>query len=154
MDSALAIEHLARIENLPHFMSFIDEACRDAGADQDTSYALRLAVEEVCINLIQHGYKDMPPGPIRVSFRRQGDHITVTIHDRARPFDPSRAPEPDLASDAESRPIGGLGWYLVKRSVDRIHYESDPARGNLLTLIRRSRPIRPPSKGESNGVVR
>lgn len=154
MDSALAIEHLARLENLPRFMSFIDEACRNAGADEETAYALRLAVEEVCINLIQHGYKDMAPGPIRVSFRRHDDRITVTIHDRARPFDPAHAPEPDLTSDVESRPIGGLGWYLVKRSVDKIHYESDPTRGNLLTLTRRSRPIRAPSKGESDGVVR
>lgn len=138
MDTALAIEHAAHLENLPRFMSFIDDACKRAGADEETAYALRLAVEEVCINLIHYGYKDMTPGTIRVSFDRRGDRITVKIRDHARPFDPAGAPEPDLTSDAEARPIGGLGWYLVKRSVDKLDYRSDPIRGNVLTLTKRS----------------
>jgi anti-sigma regulatory factor (Ser/Thr protein kinase) len=136
MDSALAIEHVASLENLPRFMSFIDDACTRVGADADTAYALRLAIEEVCINLIHYGYKGMAPGPIRVSFRQRGDRITVKIHDHARPFDPAMAPQPDLTSDAEARPIGGLGWYLVKQSVDELDYQSDPARGNVLTLTK------------------
>ncbi|MBX9698387.1 MAG: ATP-binding protein [Acetobacteraceae bacterium] len=154
MESALAIEHPANIENLPRFMSFIDEACRRAGADEDTAYALRLAVEEVCINLIHYGYKDMAPGPIRVSFRQRGDRIVVTICDRARPFDPANAPAPDLTSDAEARPIGGLGWYLVKQSVDRLDYQTNPKRGNILTLTRRTRPARQNAEGETRGTVR
>jgi len=138
MDTALAIEHVATLENLPSFMSFIDEACRRAGADEDTAYALRLAVEEVCINLIHYGYKDMTPGTIRVTFDQRGNRITLKIHDHARPFDPANAPEPDLTSDVETRPIGGLGWYLVKRSVDKLDYRSDPMQGNVLTLTKRS----------------
>ncbi|MGE5339054.1 MAG: ATP-binding protein [Gemmatimonadota bacterium] len=154
MDHALTIEHVARMENLPRFMSFIEEACSKGGTDEDTAYALRLAVEEVCINLIRYGYKDMAPGPIRVSFQRSGDMFTVTIHDHARPFDPASAPEPDLTSDAEARPIGGLGWYLVKQSVDRVDYRSDPQGGNLLTLTKRGASARQPEKGEASGTVR
>lgn len=154
MDSATAVEHIASLENLPRFMAFIDAACQRAGADEDTAYALRLAVEEVCINLIHYGYKDMTPGPIRVSFQQRGDRITVTIRDRARPFDPADAPEPDVTSDAESRPIGGLGWYLVKRTVDRFEYRADPARGNVLTLTKRmQKTTRQHTKGEASGTV-
>jgi len=138
MGTALAIEHAANLDNLPRFMSFIDDACKRAGADEDTAYALRLAIEEVCINLIQYGYKDMTPGTIRVSFDQRGDCITVKIRDHARPFDPVQAPGPDLTSDAGARPIGGLGWYLVRRSVDKLDYRSDPRRGNVLTLTKRS----------------
>lgn len=154
MRSATAVEHVARLENLPLFMSFIDAACQRAGADEDTAYALRLAVEEVCINLMRYGYKDMAPGPIRVSFQQRGDRITVTIRDRAHPFDPADAPAPDLTSDAESRPIGGLGWYLVKRSVDRLDYRADPVRGNVLTLTKRIQPSsRQHPQGEASGTV-
>ncbi len=154
MEDELAIEHVARLENLPRFMSFIEDACERAGADEETTYALRLAVEEVCINLIRYGYKDMAPGPIRVSFQRNGDNFTVTIQDRARPFDPASAPEPDLTSDAEARPIGGLGWYLVKQSVDTVDYQSDPQRGNLLTLTKSSARSRKTAKGEASGTIR
>jgi serine/threonine-protein kinase RsbW len=153
MHSADAVEHLASLENLPHFMSFIDEACRRLGADEDTAYALRLAVEEVCINLIHYGYKGMAPGPIRVSFHPQRDRITVKIADRAPPFDPADAPAPDLTSDADVRPLGGLGWYLVKRSVDHFDYQSDPEHGNVLTLTRRVQRTRQPTQGESSGTV-
>ncbi len=154
MHNALAVEHVARLENLPHFMAFIDEACRSAGADEDTAYALRLAVEEVCVNLIRYGYKDMAPGPIRVAFRQRGDRLVVRISDHARPFDPADAPEPDLTSDAEKRPIGGLGWYLVKHSVDRLEYRADPVHGNVLTLTRRMRqPARQRAEGETSGTV-
>jgi anti-sigma regulatory factor (Ser/Thr protein kinase) len=138
MDTAMAIEHAANLDNLPRFMSFIDDACKRAGADEDTVYALRLAVEEVCINLINYGYKGMTPGSIRVSFDQRGDRITVKIRDHARPFDPANSPAPDLTSDADARPIGGLGWYLVKRFVDELDYRSDPRRGNVLTLTKRS----------------
>lgn len=143
-----SIERDGRLDNLPDFMAFIEDACRRAGADEDTAYALRLAVEEVCINLMRHGYRDQP-GPIRVSFHRNEDSYTVRIHDRARPFDPSQAPAPDLTSDADARPIGGLGWHLVKRTIDRLDYESDPERGNLLTLMKRGAPARPHREGGS-----
>jgi anti-sigma regulatory factor (Ser/Thr protein kinase) len=154
MDSALAIEHVASLENLPRFMSFIEDACRRAGADDDTAYALRLAVEEVCINLIHYGYKGMAPGLIRVSFRQRGNQITVKIHDHARPFDPAKAPQPDLTSDAETRPIGGLGWHLVKQSVDKFDYRSDPTRGNVLTLTKHSAHSKQQAEGASDGTVR
>ena len=153
MNSAAAVEHVATLDNLPRFMSFIDEACRRAGADEDTAYALRLAVEEVCINLIHYGYKGMAPGPIRVSFHPQRDRITVKIADRARPFDPANAPEPDLTSDADVRPLGGLGWYLVKHSVDHFDYQSDPKHGNVLTLTRRVQSAREHTEGEASGTV-
>jgi anti-sigma regulatory factor (Ser/Thr protein kinase) len=138
MDGTLAVEHAARLENLPRFMAFIDEACRSAHADSDTTYALRLAVEEICINLIRYGYKDMAPGPIRLAFASQPDKVTITIHDRARPFDPAHAPPPDLTSDLDRRPIGGLGWYLVKQFVDELDYRTDAALGNVLTLTKRT----------------
>lgn len=154
MDSALAVEHIASFDNLPRFMSFIDEACKSVGADDDTAYALRLAVEEVCINLITYGYKGMAPGPIRVSFHPRGNRITVRIQDHARPFDPAQSPQPDLTSDAEARPIGGLGWYLVKQSVDHLDYQSDPSQGNVLTLTKRRAQSRQKAKGESDGTVR
>ena len=39
------------------------------------------------------------------------------------PFDPLAKKEPDLTLDAEERKIGGLGIFLVKKSMDGISYE-------------------------------
>lgn len=149
-DAALVVEHSARIENLGHFLTFVDEACGRLDADAEASYALRLAVEEVCINLIQYGYAGSAPGPIRIELRRIDDSLTVTISDHGAPFHPDAAPAPDLSSDVEQRPIGGLGWHLVKNMVDRLDYRSDADRGNRLTFSKRSTR----REGISNGIVR
>ena len=103
---------------------------------------MRLAVEEVCTNLIVHGYKDRPAGPIEVVAHDDRDRVTLVIQDRAPPFDPKNAPAPDLTSDVEHRRAGGLGWHLVKKMVDEIRYVPDTPSGNVLTLVKRKTPIR------------
>lgn len=138
MDAVQSLQRTGTREHLPEFMDFIERACNDAHASEDAAYALRLAVEEVCLNLMHYGYAGMRPGPIGIDFAVDGDVITLTVRDQARPFHPDEAPEPDLAADAANRPIGGLGWYLVKRLVDEISYCTDARSGNRLTLVKRA----------------
>ena len=137
MTASLGVVHAATMENLPRFLTFIDDVCANLDADGDTKYALRLAVEEVCINLIEYGYRGRPAGPIEVIAHDDGDRVKLEIRDRSPPFDPNSAPPPDLTSDAEHRAPGGLGWYLVKRMFDEIRYVPDTEAGNVLTVVRR-----------------
>jgi anti-sigma regulatory factor (Ser/Thr protein kinase) len=37
----------------------------------------------------------------------------------------------------EDKRDGGFGLYIIRRSVDRVEYESDPVKGNTLRLIKR-----------------
>jgi serine/threonine-protein kinase RsbW len=136
------VVHAGTLENLPRFLGFIDAVCARIDADEVTKYALRLAVEEVCTNLIVYGYKNRPPGPIEVIAYDDRDRVTLVIQDRAPPFDPKDAPAPDLTSDVEHRKAGGLGWHLVKKMVDEIRYVPDTPSGNVLTLVKRKTPLR------------
>lgn len=129
--------HAATHENLPRFLEFIDDLCARILADEAMRFALRLAVEEVCTNLIDYGYRGRPPGPIEVIAHDGGDRVTLEIRDRSPPFDPDSAPPPDLTSDVEHRAIGGLGWHLVKNMVDEIRYAADTPAGNVLTVVKR-----------------
>lgn len=137
MSVARSVVHAGTIENLPRFLGFIDEVCASLDADADTKYALRLAVEEVCINLIEYGYRGRPPGPIEVIAQDDDDRVTLQIRDRSPPFDPTFSPAPDLTSDAEHRRPGGLGWHLVKQMFDEVRYVADTASGNILTVVKR-----------------
>lgn len=149
-EAALVVEQSARRENLAHFLEFVDDACHRLKADDEAAYAVRLAVEEVCLNLIDYGYAGATPGPIRIEVKREGDVLAVAITDRGAPFHPDQAPAPDLSSEVEQRPIGGLGWHLVKNMVDQLAYRTDAARGNQLTFTKRSTL----KEGISNGIVR
>ena len=136
------VVHPGTLENLPRFLGFINDVCDRIDADEGTKYALRLAVEEVCTNLIVYGYKNQPAGLIQVVAVDDRDRVTLVIQDRAPPFDPKNAPAPDLTSDIEHRQVGGLGWHLVKRMIDEIHYVPGTPSGNVLTLVKRKARIR------------
>jgi len=140
----------ATVDNLSRFREFTAQACTRAGGDDEDGFALKLAVDEVCSNIIEHGSASATDGIIELTFESDGRELTVTVADSGRPFEPGDAPEPDLASGWEERPVGGLGWHLVRQMVDELHYESD-ASGNRLTLIRKLRPdAEPVPLGEEN----
>lgn len=128
------------MENVAAFRSFVEEACRRAGADESTCFDLKLAVDEACSNLVMHGYAGREPGPIAVSFALAGEEIVITIVDHAPPFDPTKAPIPNLDTPASERRPGGLGWHIIRQLMDRVTYRADAENGNRLTLAKRFVP--------------
>jgi len=126
-------------ETLEEIQAFVLEGCRLSGADEAAAFDLRLAVDEACTNVAHHGYAGRGPGPIGVLFESDGTRMRVTITDRAAAFRPERVAAPDLAAEAEDRPLGGLGWHLIRNLTDEIEYHSDSESGNRLVLGRRLR---------------
>lgn len=137
----LSITRTATLDNLPALLDAAEQACLQAGASEDERQAVRLAVEEVSVNVMTHGYADEPPGPITLALDwAQAPLLTIEIIDRARVFDPATVLPPVLDTSWEERPIGGLGWHLVRRMVDEVHYRPEPERGNHLTLVKQIHP--------------
>lgn len=137
-ERSLALTPLS-LDRLAEIRTFLAQSLTelDCAASVD---AFVLAVDEICANLVQHAEVGAFPGPTRVTVRREGLDAIITVEDRGRPFDPSDAPAPDLTSDWEDRPVGGLGWFLVKQMVDDLTYSSTPVEDGLvnrLTLIKR-----------------
>jgi serine/threonine-protein kinase RsbW len=124
------------LENLPDLLRFVDNACRAAGLDGDTTFEIHLAVEEVCSNIILHGYGADRGGPIDLAFCSGEGRATVTIIDQARTFVPGDAPAADLESGWEERRIGGLGWHLAHSVMDEVTHRERPGGGNRLTLVK------------------
>jgi serine/threonine-protein kinase RsbW len=135
--ATMRVEHPGVLDSVPLLLAFVDEACAQYLLDAESAFAIRLAVDEVCVNLVRHGYPPGPAGPIGLTLAREADRVVVTVTDRGRPFDPASAPVPDLSLLADQRPIGGLGWHLVKHMIDHIEYRSDPDGTNRLTLVKR-----------------
>ena len=134
-----AIRRPGTLDHLPALVEFVREACERTGADASSCFALRLAVEEVCTNLMRHGYGGRAEsGPIEVSVSGVPGRLVVTITDFAPPFSPDAAPTPDIDASWEERRIGGLGWHLVKSVVDEVRYEANAAAGNRLTLVKKT----------------
>ena len=135
MGKRLELRGEASTNTIAGFVSRVAEECTRAGADEESCYAVKLAVEEVCLNVLQHGYGGKG-GPLDVTFSGDDDRFVITITDSAPPFSPAAAPAADTESTWEHRPIGGLGWHLVREMMDTIEHEITPGGGNRVTLVK------------------
>ena len=101
----------------------------------DILNALQVAVDEIVTNAITHGYGPGARGEIAVRLRRCSDRVVLEIEDDGVPFDPLRAPSPDLTLSVAERPIGGLGIHFVRNLMDEVSYARRDGR-NLLKLVK------------------
>ena len=135
MSQRYQLTRAAELESLSVFRQFISDCCGRHEVPEETVFDLKLAVDEACTNIIQHGYKGMDPGSIILSFRIESDRILVQITDFGHVFEPAEAPRPDLEAALEDRPLGGLGLYLIYQTMDNIDYQSSED-GNTLTFTK------------------
>jgi len=133
MSPRYQLTRAAELESLSVFRQFISDCCGRHDVPDETVFDLKLAVDEACTNIIQHGYKGMDPGSIILSFRIESDRILVQITDFGHIFEPAEAPKPDVEAALEDRPLGGLGLYLIYQTMDNIDYQSSED-GNTLTF--------------------
>lgn len=126
------------VTDLRAVTAFVDAAGARAGLDADAMFDLRLAVEEIFVNIVHHGYLDQP-GPVDVCITTDTDQLAVTLSDRAPLFDPASAPVPNVDAPLEERQPGGLGWHLVRQLMDEVSHAPRAQGGNTVTLVKRSR---------------
>lgn len=135
MSQRYQMTRAAELESLSVFREFISDCCGRHNVPDETVFQLKLAVDEACTNVIEHGYKGMDPGSIILSFRIESDRILVQITDFGHVFEPADAPKPDVEAALMDRPLGGLGLYLIYQTMDNIDYEPSED-GNTLTFTK------------------
>ena len=136
MANKYTMTRAAELEALAHFRGLVERACAEAGIDDDTCYDLKLAVDEACTNVIQHGYAGMNPGSIMLELLVTPTAAHVTLTDFGHPFEPSSAPEPDVEAPLDERDLGGFGLFFIYQTMDAVDYVCDEE-GNHLMLTRR-----------------
>ncbi len=103
-------------------------------ADSELSFQINLCLEELVINVIDHGLKDQADHVIYIQIRQVERALLILVKDDAPCFDPfTSAPQPNLALDVEDRPVGGLGVFLIKQFMDDCQAYYDGT-GNLIVL--------------------
>jgi anti-sigma regulatory factor (Ser/Thr protein kinase) len=135
MTQRFQITRAAELESLSVFREFISDCCAKFKIPDGTVFDLKLAVDEACTNIIEHGYKGMDPGSIILAFRIESDRILVQITDFGHIFEPADAPKPDVEAALEDRELGGLGLYLIYQTMDNIDYQASDD-GNTLTFTK------------------
>ena len=124
----------ATIENIPRATAFIDEALEAAACSMKAQMQIDVAMDELFGNIARYAYAP-GEGEATVRFHLQEETRTasITLIDSGIPFNPLSVAEPDTTSAAQDRPIGGLGIFLVRKTMDDMAYEYRDGK-NILTI--------------------
>lgn len=125
-----------RYDCLAQIGEFVVNAAKSAGLNDANVYAVELAVDEACSNIIDHSYGGEGIGDVQCSVEITEGGFTVILHDRGRPFDPESVPTPQLNVPLDELQSRGIGFFLMGKMMDEIHYESSPETGNVLTMVK------------------
>jgi anti-sigma regulatory factor (Ser/Thr protein kinase) len=95
---------------------------------------IELAVEEIFVNIAKYAYSpEVGRAKVRVELEQDPLKVIITFIDQGMPYDPLAKDDPDTTLSAEERQIGGLGVYMVKKTMDDITYEYKNGQ-NILTI--------------------
>ena len=109
--------------NIVKALAPIKELLNRLDVDPRTAYKLEVAYEEVLTNVASYAYDDKV-GEMRVEYdlTESPRTLVVTVIDSGKPFNPLDIKEPDLDTPISERPIGGLGIFIVKKTMDDVEY--------------------------------
>lgn len=96
---------------------------------------LRLACEEIVMNVTTYAYPDGTEGYMDVDIEKTADLIVISFKDGGKPFNPLEQKKPDTNLSWMQRRIGGLGIFLVTKKMDDIYY-AYVNNQNVLTIER------------------
>ena len=121
------------VHEVTRFSSFIKSVIEELNIDKSLGHQLRLAVEEAVVNVINYAYPTGTEGDITVKITSDGHILHCQIIDAGIPFDPTAQEKTDISLPTQDRPVGGLGFLLVRELMDSINYERIDGK-NVLTL--------------------
>lgn len=124
-------------DQLTAAIAFIEEELEKIDCPMKTVMQIDICVEEMFINVASYAY-DGEGGEIALSVDEANDTVSITLTDDGMPFDPLAKDDPDITLSAEERSIGGLGIFMVKKSMNEVHYERQDNK-NIFTMTKKIR---------------
>ena len=124
----------ATVENIETVTEFVNEQLEALDCPMKAQMQIDIAIDELFGNIAHYAYHpEVGNATVRVEVTEEPLAVIVTFIDKGMPYDPLRAAEPDITLSAEERNLGGLGIYMVKKSMDEITYEYKDGK-NILSI--------------------
>ena len=124
----------ATVENIETVTEFVNEQLEALDCPIKAQMQIDIAIDELFGNIAHYAYN---PGTgdatVRVEVVREPLSVVITFIDRGVPYDPLSNADPDTGLSLEERGVGGLGIYIVKKSMDEITYSYQDGK-NILTI--------------------
>lgn len=124
----------ANVDKLNDVLEFLEKQLDENNCNPKAQIQLDVAVEEIFVNIAHYAYSNKEDGRaiIDIEFPKD-DYVSITFYDNGVPYDPLAKEDPDITLSADDRPIGGLGIYMVKKSMDEVAYRHENGQ-NIFTI--------------------
>jgi len=114
----------AMVENIGTVTDFVEKQLEEFQCPMKSRIQIDVAIDELFGNIARYAYNpETGPATVRVEVVNEPLSVLITFIDNGIPYDPLVRADPDTTLSAEERKIGGLGVYLVKKTMDDISYE-------------------------------
>jgi len=124
----------ATVENIETVSDFVNEQLESLDCPMKAQMQIDIAIDELFGNIAHYAYNpEIGKATVRVEVVEDPLSVVITFIDNGVPYDPLAKADPDTTLSAEERDIGGLGIYMVKKSMDEITYEYKSGQ-NILTI--------------------
>ena len=114
----------ATVENIETVTEFVNAQLELLDCPIKAQMQIDIAIDELFGNIAHYAYNtEVGSATVRVEVSEAPLAVIITFIDNGVPYDPLGKDDPDIMLSAEEREIGGLGIYMVKKSMDEITYE-------------------------------
>jgi len=118
-------------DNLPNAVSFLEDTLNNHNVPQKIIMQMSVALEELFTNVAHYAYIGRI-GKVKIALNVNGDLITLILKDAGIPFNPLEKDDPNIKLSAEERDIGGLGIFMVKKTMDNVSYVYKEGMNNII----------------------
>ena len=126
----------AAISDIPAVTEFVEAELEKLDCPMKNTIQINVAIDELFSNIVNYGYPKQS-GPVTVSvIARDDPHgVCIRFEDEGIPYNPLNKEDPDVSLSVEERGIGGLGIFLVKKTMDDVKYAYDNGK-NILSITK------------------
>lgn len=125
----------AQCQRLDQVLDFVNAQLEPWDCPMKIMTLIGVCVEEIFVNIAHYAYPQ-GSGWAEIYCQAGPGRVEIRLEDEGVAFDPLSRTDPDVTLDAQARQIGGLGIFMVKRSMDQVSYCRQAGR-NKLTMVKR-----------------
>ena len=113
----------AKIENVSIVTDFVNEELEKNDASMKSVMQIDIAIDEIFSNIANYAYDEIEGEAVISIDITENREAVLSFKDSGKYYNPLEKEDPDVTLSADERDIGGLGIFLVKKSMDNIDYE-------------------------------
>ena len=133
----------ATVDNISAVTNFVEHELTERNCPKSAKAQINIAIDEIFGNIAQYAYNpENGDATVRVEVTDDQIEVILTFMDKGKPYNPLEKADPDVTLSVKERKVGGIGIFIVKKSMDEIDYHYED--GKNVLKIRKN--IEPPSK--------